>query len=290
MSMIKRINHILLLAIMGIIAISCEKELSLEIPEYKQQVVVEGQIEQGEQARVLLSLTAPYFNEYDSVSMLEYRLTTAKVVLKYDTTHEVLRLRRNSNYFPPFIYESVANGVIDQHYKIEVISRGDTIKGETAIPEPTPIDSLWFVQKEHTDSSYYFNIRFTDDPDIKDYYVLFSMVKGEDDRFYPVRTAAYDDAFFNGKQVTFKMERGMASVLDVEEMNNYRIGNEVYVKLCTVNQAVYEYWNSYQNILIASANPFSSPSTTLKSNINNGIGIFGGYGAHIDTVKIKKGD
>lgn len=286
----KYIDYIIFLSIVGMITLACEKELSLEIPDYKQQVVVEGHIEQGEKASVLLSLTAPYFNEYDSVSMLEYRLTTAKVVLKYDTIYEVLRLRRNNNYFPPFIYESVSRGIIDQHYEIEVISRGDTIKGETTIPEPTPIDSLWFVQKEHTDSSYYFNIRFTDDPDTKDYYVLFSMVKEEEDRFYPVRTAAYNDAFFNGKQVTFKMERGMASVLDVEEMNNYRLGNEVYVKLCTVNQAVYEYWNSYQNILVASANPFSSPSTILKSNINNGIGIFGGYGAYIDTLKIKKGD
>ncbi|NBC83971.1 MAG: DUF4249 family protein [Bacteroidetes bacterium] len=283
-------NPIYLISLV-LVTLACEKELPLNIPEYEQLVVVEGMVEPGEKTRVLLSLTAPFFNDYDSVSMLDYRLTTAKVVMRYDSVSEVLRLTKNKKYFPPFVYESTSRGETGKNYSLEVTHGGDTISASTYIPKPTSIDSLWYEQKPDKDSSFYFRIQFTDDPATKDYYILFTRVRGKEQKFYPTRTAAYDDALFSGKQVTFRMERGVTSVLDVNDMQSYRLGDIVVVKLCTVNKAVYEYWNSYQNLLISSANPFSSPSNELESNINNGIGIFGGYGATLDTVVIiKKGD
>src|SRR5436190_19041059 len=45
--------------------IGCRKDITPKLPEYHQKVVIEGAIETGEAAVVLLSYSVPYFGEFD---------------------------------------------------------------------------------------------------------------------------------------------------------------------------------------------------------------------------------
>jgi hypothetical protein len=66
---------------------------------------------------------------------------------------------------------------------------------------------------------------------------------------------------------------------------NFADGDLIYVKLRTQNKDALDFWNSWQNEIVNSRNPIYPANTSLKSNINGGIGIWAGYGQSIFIVK-----
>ncbi len=78
--------------------------------------------------------------------------------------------------------------------------------------------------------------------------------------------------------------RGMSSILDINKNHFYRLGDTINIKFCTLDREHYEFWNSVQTEIITSSNPFASSHAKIKSNINGGYGIWGGYGATYYTV------
>jgi len=52
-----------------------------------------------------------------------------------------------------------------------------------------------------------------------------------------------------------------------------------------MNKDALDFWNSWQNELVNSRNPIYPSNTSLKSNINGGIGIWAGYGQNTIVVR-----
>lgn len=100
--MIKKSNALLFTIV--ILCFSCERYIDLEIPYHESVVVVEGWIEQNSYPQVMLSLSIPYFGSIDSNSLLDYALTVARVTISTDNDSEILTLRPNADYFPPYVY------------------------------------------------------------------------------------------------------------------------------------------------------------------------------------------
>ena len=267
---------------------SCEKELDLDIPLEPSKLVVEGWIENDKYAEIILSRSAPFFSAIDSLSLLDYAVTHAKVTLFTGDRSEILTLKPNQSYFPPFVYHSLEiKGEAGRTYSIEVVLDGDTIRSVTTIPEPVQLDSVWFEPEPGEVDKGRIWVKLHDNPDEDNYYrILFKRI-GKDSRYVPPGLSAFSDVLFNGETVEMGFLRGFSSLIDLENYNYFEKGDTVSVKFCTIDKDQFDFWNVYQNEVLSAGNPLSTGNNILKSNIEGGLGIWSGYGASNDVLIIE---
>lgn len=278
-TIIRKVRLILLFPA-GLLLFACEKQLDLNLPVGEQKMVVEGWIENGKNAEVLLSLTAPYFSSIDSSNLFEYAVTHAKVTLFTEDSAEILTLKRNSDYFPPYVYRSVdIRGVAGKTYTIEVVLNRDTVTATTRIPEPVSLDSVWFAPDPGLDGSGRIWARLTDRADRENFYRILYRRKGKDSRYLPGSLSTFSDVLFNGKTAEMGFTRGYTSLLSQGEDTYFHAGDTVGIRFCSIDKEQFDFWNGYQNEVISSANPLAAGNYMLKSNIKGGLGIWTGYGA-----------
>lgn len=274
----KRILPVITLLLLQLFA--CEKEIDLNLPSGEQKIVVEGWIENGKSAEVILSLTAPYFSSIDSSNLFDYAVTHAKVTLFAQDQSEILTLKRNQDYFPPYVYRSIdIHGEPGKSYTLEVILNRDTLTATTTIPEPIPLDSVWFSADPGMDGKGRIWARITDRADQENYYRVLYRRKGKDSRYLPGSLSTFSDVLFNGRVAEMAFTRGYTSLLSNSDDKYFYAGDTVSIKFCSIDREQFEFWNGYQNEVISSANPLSSGSFILHSNVNGGLGIWTGYGA-----------
>ncbi|HKK61525.1 MAG TPA: DUF4249 domain-containing protein [Bacteroidales bacterium] len=259
-------------------------ELDIEAPN--DLIVVDGVIEQGRQSRVFVTRNAPYFSSIDSAGLRDLVLSRAKVTLTDGEQSEVLILRRDNRFFPPFYYAgNEIIGEIGKEYTLYVSYGGKSVRAMTSIPEPVDIDSVWFELDAGEDSIGSIQIKFTDPLEAKNYYRIFTMVQGEEDKFNSAFIIAIDDQFFNGKDISFRLYRAPESFLATDESGNFMLGDTVLLKLSTMDEQTFNFWNTYQEEVINATNPFASSMINLESNVEGqGLGVWSGYGASRDTV------
>jgi hypothetical protein len=260
--------------------IGCQKELDLALPSAPSKLVVEGWIENGKYAEIILSHTAPYFSSIDSNSILDFAESHAKVTLFSGTKEEILTLKPNQAYFPPLVYRSVEMmGEQQMTYSIEVILRGDTVTATTTIPEPVSLDSVWFERDPGMDVKGRIWVRLTDNVNEVNYYRVLYKIKGKDSTYISTNLSAFSDVLFNGETAEMGFLRGYSSMIAVEEDNYFEAGDTISLKFCTIDKEQFEFWNVYQNMVLAASNPLSTSNYHLKSNIDGGLGVWSGYGA-----------
>ena len=216
-------------------------------------------------------------------------MTRAKVTLTDGIKSEVLILRKNDKYFPPYIFEG--NKIIGDTGKIYTITAefgGKTAWANTTIPVKINLDTIYFKQEAGKDSLGSIYIEFTDPPDIKNYYRILTLTLGKDIRYTSSMIMGIDDNFFSGEKFGFSISRGPESYLSPGENKYYKIGDTVNVKFCTIDKAHYDFWNSFQEEVLNSSSPFASSLSGLKSNVQgDGLGIWGGYGVSLYKMIIK---
>lgn len=267
---------------------ACTYELDLDIPEPPSKLVIEGWIEQDKPARVILTQSVPFFSDLDSVTITDIPITHAKVTLITDGGNEIMTLKPNTSYFPPYVYSSTEiKGAVNQRYQIVVNYRGHEWKALTTIPEPAFLDSTWFESEPGFENQGRVWIRFTDDPTTIDYYRVLVKVNGKDTRFVPCYASTFSDRYFSGETFELGLLRGMGSILDLGESRLFVTGDTIQIKFCKMDKAHYEFWNSVQASIITSSNPFASSHATIQSNVEGGYGIWGGYGTSYYTVVAK---
>ena len=89
-----RIHYInLLLFLFLTILFSCQKEIEVTLPDYDQKLVIEGSIENGEPAMVIVSNSVPYFATLDLNTLMNKVLVTDAVVTVTSSTGESEQLQ-----------------------------------------------------------------------------------------------------------------------------------------------------------------------------------------------------
>jgi hypothetical protein len=279
----------IILFVITLATLCCNDSLNLDIPDPDDTIIIDGWIETNQYARVLLTSNTPYFSSLDSASVRELVLTKAKVTLSDGIRSEVLILRRNQDYFPPYVFEgNEIKGETGSTYTITAEYGGKTAWGTTTIPARVYLDTLYFKKEETSDSLGTIYLEFTDPAATKNYYRVLSQVKGKDPRFLSSMIMAISDDFFSGQKFGISLNRGQESFLSSGENEYFRIGDTVNIKFCTVDKAHYEFWNSFQDEVLNTGNPFASSVTVIKSNIlGDGLGIWGGYGVSFHSLIIK---
>jgi hypothetical protein len=268
------------LILSALVFAQCEKEVDLNIPVPSPRLVVEGWIENGKAAEVILSQSAPYFSTIDSSNIRDFAVTHAKVTLLCEGDREILTLTPNKAYFPPYVYKSVRiKGETGREYSLEIILDGDTITCTTRIPEPVKADSVWFQSDPRKTGQGRIWIRATDPVSMTNFYRILYKRKGKDGRYLPGNFSTFSDILFNGRTIEMGFLRGYSSLLTSDEENYFVTGDTVSVKFSSIDEEEFNFWNGYQNAVLAAANPLASGNVHMHSNVNGGLGIWTGYGS-----------
>ncbi len=252
---------------------ACQDD-SFETPNYTQKIVVDGWIEQGQPARVFLTLSAPYFSEVDSVTLRKLVLKWAKVTVIDGLTQEILTLKTNQDYFPPYVYESTTlRGIIGHTYGLKVEYGGKTVTSTTHIPAIQQLDSIWFKPEPGVDTAGYIRILFTDKPGIDNFYRITSKTGSQTKKYTPVFLPNLDGRIVDGQSIVL-------SISNEKDLNPllFNVNDTVNLKICTVDQPVFNFWNSLYQELQNTQNPFAAANMNVKSNVKGGLGIWAGYG------------
>lgn len=278
--------------VFGSIAIfsACEKEIEIDLPRPDPKIVIEGWIENGQSARVIITKSAPYFDPIDSTTLANSLVTNATVTVSDGTLSENLTLGFNPEYFPYIMYMgSTLKGVPGKTYSLTVQVDGATYTSETTILEPLQLDSVWYYVEPGKDSLGYVWAIGSDPGETEDFYRVFSKRLGRDQAFVPMIGSTWEDKYFNGQEFTFSVFRGEASYLidnqtDSDEFGLFRIGDTIVIKLARIPQPIYEFWSAAEAETFAGGNPFSTPAL-IPSNIKGGaLGVWSGYASTMDTI------
>jgi len=298
--MIKNITIPFLLLFVAAFVSSCEKDITVDIPQAGKKPVIEGSIFQGEVATVGITWSFPYFKPLsgldfnDPAVLQEFLVTDATVIVSDGITSETLGLTYDARYFPPLVYKgSSIIGTPGRTYTLSIQFPGYDLSAVTTILEPIPLDSINFKLEAGEDSAGLAYMYFTEPSTVGNIYRLFSK-RPSYSAYKPtaaVGNSVLDDQAYNGQLIEFFFGRpGAQSNLfsdpsDTTDTNgdnrggDWMLGDTIMVRFCTIDRPAYDYIKTLENSAGTSGNPFSNP-TTVKSNITGGNALGGwvGYG------------
>lgn len=302
--------------------VACEKEITVDLPETEDRVVVEGTIETGQPPIITLMWSQGYFDPTDLSSIAATFISEAVVTVFDGTTVHVLD-RICSDQIPDSLLEEAAaatgidadllananicvwtkldNSLLGEEgrsYALSVQTNGRDLSAVTTIPHAVALDSLWFklAQQQANDDSLGFIWAHLTDPDtIGNHYRWFAQrinlgEDGEqkDSRFIAPFFSVFEDRYANGLSFAFNYNRGSEPYSDADDDNNEEAGyfkrfDTVVVKFVSLDLASYRFYNSFQNNVASQGDLFNNPAN-VRSNIQGGLGVWAGYGVWKDTV------
>ncbi len=295
-------SFLLICILFGALALSCERDITLDLDPPESKVVVEGSIETGQPPIILLSRNQPYFGSFDfsdfagsfernalvtvsdgeqSVQLDEIcysELSPAEQQLLFGDTSGI---PEDFDYCLYTIFDFVPSmlGENGKTYSLQILTEdGTEISASTKIPEPVQIDSTWLVPhtSENYDSMSRVFIEMTDPDTLGNYYRLWTNVNNGP--FLPGFGSTFDDAFVNGNKFFFPVDYPYLRTdsIDNGSFGYVEWGDTLGIKLASIDKAAYDWWNVLE-YAANSSGPLSS-ATALKTNIEGGTGVWCGYG------------
>jgi hypothetical protein len=280
--MYKHIKAIWVLLVL-ILSWSCN---NIDFENYESEIVVDGWIEQGQPARVLLTKSAPYFGEIDSLTLRNYALTHARVKLNDGQKEEILTLTPNTSFFPPYMYVSTEIiGEVGKSYQLTIEADHKTVTANTTIPEPIALTNAYMQKNDNSDSLGVITIEFSDPVEKENFYMAFIKYENDNSRFES-SFAPFHDELFNGQDIKFDLQKGFNNASSTSSYDGafFNINDTIIVKFCTIDSNSFLFWLSFQKEIMNTTNPFAATNSSVKSNITNGLGIWCGYGVNYVTV------
>lgn len=254
--------------------------------EYLPKVVVEGWIENGTPATVMLSWSASFNQEMDTAFLLEHVIRSAKVSVSDGEQTEILTLGLNKNYLPPYVYYGTSLiGESGKSYSLKIEYRNEIISAETCIPEPVALEKVWFEKISPSDTTGYIHISFSNTSDL--YYQIATRVDVKETVFTPCLYGNISSSSFDrNKMVSMQINKGPVLYPEINFTTYFITNNTVSLKFRTQPKEGYDFWTSWQNEVLNTQNPIFPANTSLKTNITGGIGIWCGYGTYNYKIKI----
>jgi hypothetical protein len=302
-------------SVIALLFISCERDVNLEIPGGDPQPVVEGWIEPNSPPIIILTRSQPYFGT-TNFSSLENLFIHDATVYVTSGTYSAQLVEICSNDIPDSLLPVVGQflgidsatlasinfciytsfdediyGETGMSYSLTIsTNEGWSLSSITNIPQVVPLDSIWFREANGLDSLGYVWSRLTDPDTLGNCYRWSAMRKGEDNGFVAPMGSPFEDKFINGTSFDFGFNRGDADFSNVPEPEGergyFKVGDTVIVKFSSMDYHHYLFWRTFETQVINNGNPFAAPAP-VKSNIDGGLGIWGGYAPAYDTLVIE---
>lgn len=262
----------------------------MDIPQESGSLVVDGFIEQGTPANIILTLNSPYFTDLDSAAIADLIIRNASVFLSDGEVEEPMTLFRRDQYFPPFVYKTTSmKGEIGKTYSLRVQFDGETYTSTSTLQEQDAMLDIVFEEKEPGDSLGFVKVVLPPvAPDV--YYRFYTQRLGIDSNFVPTLNygAVSGVRLSSTHNNTITLHKGITDYYNPFGDIYFKKGTIVRVKMCTMDWASYEVWLSIQDELVNYANPFAESAGNVKTNIENGLGVFSAFGAVTMDLPIPK--
>jgi len=229
----------------------CETPISLSIPGKENTTVIEGWIENGKPATVVVSKSLSYYTNIGLKEILSAVDTTAIVKISDGVTTEVLERQHtlehaytffmisslsanpstllDSSLLPklatlrPFAYVGkTIIGVPGKTYSLYVETNGKVYTAQTTIPLTTiQVDSFAFFKRpEPKDTTASLRIFFKDNAAAYDCYRLFLKIDNLDWHYEQIFIGSFDDLTFNGKtDISYELLRSPQANIAITGMS-----------------------------------------------------------------------
>lgn len=287
--------------IIGAVAIilllsGCEKNINFNLKQVEKVLVVDANIENDLPPVVVLTKSLGYFSKIDSTILDSLFVHNADVYISNGVqTHKLkeypvsivtsgVTLYKysidSSNLATAFV------GQLNTTYSLKIVSEGKEYNATTTIPAlAKKPDSLWWKKADFQEDTtrIILMVKSTDPPGFGNYVRYFT--KRNEELFYPGLNSVFDDQVIDGTTYEIQVEPGVdrnfpGSIND----NFFNRGDTITLKICNIDRAAYNFWNTWEFAAQSIGNPFSSPNK-IMGNINNGaLGAFYGYGAFYKTL------
>lgn len=267
--------------------ISCEEDITVDLPVPEEQLVVEGYITPGSPAFVFISKTAAFFAPVDSATLVSYTIKDAIVTISDGfTTDTLLAPAPDLGYL--YVSPNML-GEIGKTYFLNIeLPDGRVANSVTTIFNPVPLDSVWFEVQPGLDSLGWTWATLSDPPTPGNCYRWFAKRLGKDDDFVAPTGSVLEDKFFNGLTFDFIYNRGTAPNSTAEDDENeeagyFKVGDTIVIKFAAITEDSFDFWRAAETQASSNGNPFGSPAP-LKSNVNGAVGIWEGFSYSLDTI------
>jgi Domain of unknown function (DUF4249) len=307
-----KINYISSLLVL-ISMIACEKELTPSVQSNADEIVVEGYIEAGigKDANralppyVILTRAVPFQKEFttnnifvnnaditlsdgtDSVKLSEIcwqhldSVTKRRASVIFGINAD--SVKSNFNICLYLDLTQRIKGQIGKTYRLTVKTADKTLTAISTIPKRIPLDSSYFIKPpgiNQNDTMAQLRAYFQDIPNELNFYRYLVGLNGKS--YNAGRQSVYTDETIDGQRLLFNL-------FNKEEKSQglFRRGDTLSVKWMNIDAAQYHFWRTLE-FNANNQGPFSS-YTRVKSNIDGGMGIWGGaVVSYLDTIVPKK--
>lgn len=294
-----------------LILFSCSKEVQIDIPGYKKQLVVDGNISTGFPPIVLLSNSQNIYAPTDLNSYLNGFVSGAEVFVS-DGTNTVQLIEICTDDLPagteqyaealfglPIAqlqqmhlcaytsFDPNIFGQIGKTYTLSIQYEGKSYTSTTKIENPTPLDYLiWKPQPENQNIGYLYGF-LQDPPYQKDSY-RWEVKKISDNMFTKPFAPFFNDQFFNGMSFEYASYNPMSYNdtigIPENEMGFYHLGDTIVYRLSKLGTKEYQFFDKKINQIFSAGSPFATP-LNIPSNIGGGaLGVWAGFSPWMDTV------
>ena len=271
--------------------LSCETYIDMEIPNEGRKITVNSIINDQENPVVYLHRSRFVLDAtYEFEPIIQATVTLSKEGTVVATLHEteLLGVYTTNNYIPEKGFQ----------YTVEVTKAGETASAQTSVPysvgcefmDTTRVSHLQFDQ---TIDYLRFNLKVTDPADQENYYMVTFHQYMYD---YPISFYTSEqivengnDGYLNYAVFSDKLINGISKTLAFDlEINNFTEEvNPLNIRCNSISKEMYLYYlrlSTYWN----AQNSFLAEPVMVYTNINNGLGIFGGYSNYSINVVVPK--
>ncbi len=308
----RRIYLYLIPLIFGLFA--CETPYTPDLIDSEPEIVVEGYIEAGSTPTppfVILTYTQPFISTFDQEALGDIFISGAQVMVSDgesevllqelcfdDLTplekffiNEFIGLDLDSVAFNFCVYIDRSFSMVGEEgktYELEVSVDNRTVRSTTTIPFGVPLDSFYFVRPTQDTPDSLLELRcFLSDPKEETNFYRY-LTREDDGPFIPGFTSVLEDALFNGKTFEFPLPKGEPrfELIDPAVFGYYKKGTQTTIKWSTIDEDQYNFWLTLEFNQV-NQGPFST-TTQVDSNIEGGLGIWGGLSSFYYELVVKE--
>jgi hypothetical protein len=256
---------------------ACEEIIEIDFNPSDSQIVIEGDIGNiGEPNKVIITKSVAI---NDSIFP---NVENALVVIYDDFGNRDTLLEVDSSGPTPGIYSgSKFSGISGRNYHLEVETQNQFLSASSYLNNQVEIDSINIVETIGSTPGppgsqgirrFLVRVSFQDPPNEKNYYRFVEYVNGKKSS----RIYVDDDRLTNGTYTT----------INLRSAKKYNTGDIVTIELQCIDQAVYEYFNSFGN-LNGGPQSASTPANPYTNIVGSKLGYFNAHTVSRKTVVIQ---
>ena len=271
---------------------SCEDGF---IPTDKDELIVEGWIDDGGFPVVIITRSLPVRLKEDKVKVSQisdYIEKLAKVTVSDGENDVTLTGKVNKDYFPPYIYTtSSIRGQAGKSYTLTIRSRGKVLTSTTTIPEYGPVmNSVVCKSLENNDTLCSVILYLSNVADRKEYFKAFFQDGPALGQFRSTYMGVVDDAIAD-TTIKLPLFKTIRDDFKEDKRRNFDRDSLLSIKVATMDSVSYSFWKEFSNSTISSYSSYLMSSSTgnLPTNISGGIGYWCGYNSRIFTFTVTPG-